>query len=188
MEMMREKKKISSYEIMIVFLVGGLFGTVWETIYVYIVNDHLVKRWLFVLPIVNMFAISSLILYLLFHHVKPTIKNMIRVFLISCLVLGVFEIAMGTFLNAIGIEMWNYHQFPLTITDYTTIPAILAWGAIGVLYVMVLPYLLKLANRIPVQYHHILTIIFVIIYMLDLIGSIHHAYTDPAFMYQLVNP
>ena len=182
-------KKIDILELSIFAIIGGIVGVIVETFFVLFVNNVLVKRFIFVLPISHVFVWATILIYILFHSVLPKLRNLPIVFILSTIIMGSFEAVTGTFLDFIGIELWNYRNMEYTITDYTTLPICIGWGLLGIFYVMIAqPILLKLVGKIPRMYRKRIILSLIIIYLLDLVFSIIRVYTNPDYIYKLVYP
>jgi len=181
--------KISKINLIYVFAIGCLIGWIGEEIAIYLMFDKIVKRGTFYGPICSIYGFSAIILYFLFLKTPKTKSNLLRIFIISSLALGGFELISGLFFKYIfNIEIWSYKGNYLSILDYTTIPMLIFWGILGSIYVyFIQQHLLKLIDLISKKYKYVIIFIFIILYLIDFVFSTYNVFTNPEVLYNLVN-
>ncbi len=96
-------------------------------------------------------------------------RNFIIIFVVSALIGGVFEYFVSWFMQtAFGIVAWDYSGMWGNIGGRTDVLMMLAWGALGLLWIKVLlPLFLKLINLIPWNWRYIVTTVCAILMAID---------------------
>ncbi|MDY2714911.1 MAG: putative ABC transporter permease [Candidatus Borkfalkiaceae bacterium] len=143
-----EKRKISFAEYVYIYLLGGLVGTVYETIL------NLVKGKGFVFcngsiltPFNFVYGAGAVFIIMLLHNRK----KFYEVYLIGALGGGVAEYTLSFLEEKIlGAKSWDYSDLFLNINGRTTIPIMLFWGllCLAVVYLVYRP-LDKAFQKLP---------------------------------------
>lgn len=185
-----ENKKRDLIEMIYIFTICSLLGWLIELVYIYFSVGKIVNRGLLYAPMCCIYGFGALILYTLFFNIKPTKINIPYVFVMSALILGTFELLCGLgFKYIFNIEMWNYDGFFLEILNYTTIPIMISWGILGILYVFFIqPLLNKIISILPQTIKKRLSYIIVCYLLIDFGFSIFNLCNNPEILYKMVNP
>lgn len=107
----RKKTKLATYQkigiAMLVFVIAGVVGWVYEFIVAWIENGHIMMKGGNLLPWINIYAFGTLLIIPLTYKFR---KKPIAVFLISVLATGLLELIGGWLVYTIGngTRYWNY--------------------------------------------------------------------------------
>lgn len=186
----KDENAITFEKMVFVFTLCAVIGWVVETIFIYLAYGKWANRGMTYGPYCTIYGVGGLILYLLFHRVKPSKANIPYTFIATALTMGVLELVSGLFLkHVLGIEMWNYDKEFLPILHYTSVPVMIGWGILATVYVFFAqPLLLKIISYVPKTITRRLAIIILLIYAIDLGFSFFNMYANPEILYHLVNP
>ena len=108
------------YLLMMIFVLGGIFGWIYEVIFYYL-NSHRKKVYMRgsnFLPFINIYSIGSVLLVLINYNFR---KEPLIIFLLSVLITGVLELFTGLVLDKVfHIRLWDYNKeilnFGISIT------------------------------------------------------------------------
>lgn len=163
----REKRPFTFYKAVYVYLLGGLTGTVWETLlnlfcgngFVFC-NGSLFTPFNFVYGFGAVFIIACL-------HGQTDIK---KTYLIGALGGGIVEYLLS-FLEEkmLGTRSWNYEGKLLNINGRTTLIYMAFWGllCVGVIFLVYIPLNAKL-DRLPEKQMKIFATVMAVILIADL--------------------
>ena len=155
-----------------IFVVGGIFGFVYEELFYRIDLDMWTKRGTTYGPWIPIYAYGAVLIVLATFKLR---KKPIFVFLISMLVCGLLEFLTGwvlfKFLNTrlwdYNTEIWNFGN----IGGFICLRSVLFFGASGLfLQYAICPVLKKLLNYIKSQTVLYLTVIPFIAFVFDIIA------------------
>lgn len=130
-------------EYFMVFLLGCMFGSLWETILVLTRDGYLTtKQAVLYGPFMPVYGIGMLLYYLFLPRKKYKIW---QIFLISVLIGGLTEYIFSYFTHALlGIVLWDYHFLNTNINGRTTILFSFFWGLLGLLFIKIYPFIKKM--------------------------------------------
>lgn len=169
MEKKYEKKDLFKY--FWIFLICSIIGALYEEI-IYVVEyyienhafDYSVRRGVFWGPISPVYGFGGVFLAWLLVRKK---KGLFVTFIEASLAGGVVEYVLS-FLQelATGTRSWDYSTKFLNINGRTTVPYMLFWGVLGILFVkLVYPIINKFLKLIQRKFYKALTItLFVIVF------------------------
>lgn len=170
----RKKIKLETYQkigiLMLVFVIAGVVGWVYEFIVAWIENGHIMAKGGNFLPWINIYAFGALLIIPLTYKFR---KKPWAVFLISVLATGLLELVGGWLVYTIGngTRYWNYDYglwafgsingfvCPLSVT-------IFGIGALLLMY-FVLPFCIKLATKMSKRAFLILAISLFVLFVGD---------------------
>lgn len=170
----RKKIKLETYQkigiLMLVFVIAGVVGWVYEFIVAWIENGHIMAKGGNFLPWINIYAFGALLIIPLTYKFR---KKPWAVFLISVLATGLLELVGGWLVYTIGngTRYWNYDYglwafgsingfvCPLSVT-------IFGIGALLLMY-FVLPFCIKLATKMSKHAFLILAISLFVLFVGD---------------------
>lgn len=171
------KNKIPFY--LLIMVISGIFGFIYETIFYRIDLGYFVKRGTTLGPWIPIYAFGGLLIYLICYKYKD---KPIKVFLISIILSGILEFITGYLLYHISnirlwdynTEIWNY----LNIGGYVCLRSVLFFGISGVLLVkVIIPTINKLETKIKEKNFNRLSYILGILFLIDFIlNSIFHIF------------
>lgn len=168
---------VSWQKLFIIFIIGCLFGNYYEMI-LNLVRHYLrdgsifweVRRGFIYLPLSPVYGAGAVLMTLAFAE-KDYKWHQILIY--GAILGGSFEYIISFLQETfIGTVSWNYTKYPLDINGRTTIPIMLLWGVLCVIFVkLVYPFLSKVIEKIPYKIGNIITKILVIIITLDALIS-----------------
>lgn len=148
--MSKDSEKITFSKIIWIFLIGSVFGYLFETSYYFIKTGVFMnKQGLLYGPIKPIYGFGCVILTLLLNLVRD--KKNIIVFLYGSLIGGVFEYFCSLILEVFfKTRMWSYANMGLDINGRVFLPYLPIWGLIALLWLKVLyPLFNKIYNKVP---------------------------------------
>lgn len=155
-----------------VFVLGGLFGFIYETIFYKIDLGYFVKRGSALGPWVPIYGFGAIFIMLLAYpfHKKPAL-----VFLISTIVCGLLEFITGyILLNVFDLRLWNYNVEIWNygnIGGYICLRSVIFFGLSGVLLInVVVPILKKIINKLSKKALLVISASLSFIFLTDIIS------------------
>ena len=148
----RRPVDVSLYHFVWICLACSFVGLVGETAVSYLVDGRWESRAGFVIgPLSPIYGVGAVLITLFVNPLRN--RPLIVQFLAAALLGGMFEYLAGWFFETrYGIVAWSYSDQPFNLHGHTSLGIALVWGAIGVAWTTwVLPFLVRLANRIPEQ-------------------------------------
>lgn len=160
-----------------IFLIGSILGAYWEEI-LHIVRyyrrygifDYSPRRGVFWGPFSPVYGAGAVLLCLVLVGKKDKVEI---TFLKSAVLGGVLEYVISYLQElVIGTTSWNYSNKILSINGRTTIPYMLFWGLLGVIFLkFVYPLIDKFISSIPKRLYDYSTKFLVILLALDMLIS-----------------
>ena len=129
----------------LVFVITGFVGWLVEFGFYYLDNGIVYWKGGNFLPWINMYSIGALLVFIFTYKFR---KKPLYVFLISVVILGMFEFLTGFVLfKCFGIRYWNYQDEFLNIGGYVCLISLVCIG-IGGVFVMnfLIPLLTKISK------------------------------------------
>ncbi len=142
---------LSFYKIFIFFLLGSIFGSVFEEIVHFFQHgDWTHREDLIYGPFSTLYGFG-VVLYLIFFIKNNDKRGVVKTFLYCSLLGGITEFLTSFFLDIfLHVKFWDYSNMFLQIQGRTTIPIMLIWGLFGTLLLKVVyPFLSKWIEKIP---------------------------------------
>lgn len=145
---MNKKDKI--LKMLLIMVISGIFGFIYETIFYRIDLGYFVKRGDTLGPWLPIYSFGGLLITLM--YVKDS-NNSFEIFLRSMLVCGGLEYICGfIFLEYFGLRLWDYNNEILNfgnINGFICLRSILFFGISGVFLVKIVnPLLDKFKNKV----------------------------------------
>lgn len=166
---MKKNKKVTFYECIWLFVIGGLLGFVLETIWYFIKNGIWInKQGLIYSPLKPIYGFGLIVMVLFMHNFKD--KKIWQKFLLGFIVGSLFEYFGSLFQEVVfGTSTWNYSKFNMNIMGRIYIPYCFAWGVLALIVVdFIYPALKKVLAKLPKKAYHIITIIIAILLVSDI--------------------
>ena len=173
--MMKTKKiksKICFSLLFIFFILGSVFGSLFEEVVLYLQNGKWTSRSdLLIGPFSTLYGFG-VIIYLLILG-KNTQRGIFKTFIYSAILGGVVEyITSLIFEIFLDIKFWDYSNRILDIQGRTTIPIMLIWGIGGTLLLkLVYPTITLFVGKIPHKVGYPIYIIALIFFSLNMFFS-----------------
>ncbi len=161
------------YMLLSIFVLSGIFGFLYETIFYKIDLGYFVKRGTTYGPWIPIYAFGGVFITLITHHFRrsPTL-----VFIFSCIISGILEFLTGYILfHYSGIRLWDYNVEIWNwgnIGGYICLRSVLFFGISGLLlmYVM-MPLIQRLSNRINKKIFKSILVVITILFLVDIVIS-----------------
>lgn len=164
-------------KLFIIFIIGCLFGNYYEMI-LNLVRHYLrdgsifweVRRGFIYFPLSPVYGAGAVLMTMAFAE-KDYKWHQILIY--GSVLGGSFEYIISFLQETFtGTVSWNYTKYPLDINGRTTIPIMILWGLLCVIFIkLIYPFLSKCIERIPYKSGNIITKILVVIITLDALIS-----------------
>ena len=145
---LKELKKIF-YHIVLLFIIGGLFGYIFETIGFLLKNGYLTnKQGLWFSPLKPIYGLGIILISAIIYKMKK--KNPIWIFLSGLLIGATFEYIASLFQDYIlHTSTWNYSNMKNDLHGRINLPYSIIWGAFTYLWIKYgLDIYLKFYNKV----------------------------------------
>lgn len=154
------------FDLIYIFIAGGLLGTVYEELLILILHGVLEDRSGSILtPFNYVYGLGAVTILVVMYRLKRPFP----ILAFGAVMGGVVEYGLSLFQEYIlGSRSWDYAARPLNINGRTTIPYMLVWGMLCYLAIrLVFPALLRIIHRIPKTVRKKLAIVLLIIILCD---------------------
>ncbi len=157
------KKDLFKY-IVLVFMIGGIAGFIYEELFFLLFDHKLVYRGFLYGPFLPVYAWGSLLLIFL----KKFKEKPLLVFLLAMLITGVLEYLTGYVMFKIwNRKWWDYTGLFLNINGFVCFRSIFTFGLGAFLLIYLIdPLIIKFINK-KNNLVNIIVISFLIVYLLD---------------------
>lgn len=170
-------KGLSFTKLFIIFLIGSLFGNYYEMI-LNLVRHYLrdgsifweVRRGLIYFPLSPVYGLGAVIIT---YCLAEKDYKWYQILIYGSLLGGLTEYTVS-FLQEVftGTTSWNYINKPLNINGRTTIPIMILWGILCLLFIkLIYPYLSNIIEKIPYEIGTKITRILIVIICVDMFLS-----------------
>lgn len=158
--------------LLIIGILSGFFGFIYETIFYRIDLGYFVKRGSTFGPCIPIYFFGGILILLFSYKFR---KNPLLVFSINCLVTGILEYGTGyVFYEFFNTRLWDYNTEIWNwgnINGYICFRSILFFGISSLFLVYILtPALLKIFNKISEKKMQIVSYILTGIFVIDVIA------------------
>ena len=143
------KLKKIFYHAVLLFILGGLFGYIFETLGFLFKNGHLTnKQGLWFSPLKPIYGLGIILISASLYKLKK--KSPIWIFLLGLLIGAAFEYIASLFQDYIlHTSTWNYSNMKNNLNGRINLPYSIIWGAITYLWIKYgLDIYLKFYNKI----------------------------------------
>ena len=157
--------------LMLIMILSGIFGFIYETIFYRIDLGYFVKRGSSFGPWIPIYAYGGVIITILTYKRK---KHPLLILISSCAIAGIMEYLTGYILyEYFNIRLWDYNTEIWNfgnIGGYICLRSILFFGlsSLFLVYVMI-PNLIKITNKINDRKITKISVTLVIIYIIDIV-------------------
>lgn len=159
------------YDVIYIFILGGLIGTIYEVVLNLVLHGVIEDRSGSILtPFNYVYGIGAIAILLILGHVNGGIA----LFVSGSFLGGILEYAISVIQEYLLLSRsWDYSDKPFNINGRTTIPYMLFWGILGYTTIrFVLPKYIKLIHRLPYKFRCRIAISLYILMLVDLIITI----------------
>ena len=138
-------------EVIFIFVIYSFFLFFLESVYKSILQKKIVNSGFLIGPFCPIYGYGALILY---YALKGFANNIIILFIISFVVLSIWEYIVGVLLEFIfKTKYWDYSNNFLNIKGRVCLLNSVFWGILGVLFMLVIhPWICKVIANIPIVY------------------------------------
>lgn len=164
-------KKYDIYDVVYIFLLGGLFGTVYEGIKTLIRIGVLEDRSGSILtPFNYVYGIGAILMFLVLYR----IRNSIVLIFVGSILGGVVEYVLNWMQEIfLGSTSWNYSHKSMNIGGRTTLPFMLGWGFLCFIAVrFIFPQYLVLIHKIPDRLLRTISMVLIVLVCIDAVVSL----------------
>lgn len=154
------------FDLIYIFIAGGLLGTVYEELLILILHGVLEDRSGSILtPFNYVYGLGAVAILVVMYRLKRPFS----ILALGAVMGGIVEYGLSLFQEYIlGSRSWDYSARPLNINGRTTIPYMLVWGMLCYLAIrLVFPALLRIIHRIPKTVRKKLAIVLLVIILCD---------------------
>lgn len=166
----RKENILKPFDLVYLYLIGGLIGTIYEEIfYLITINKFVNSSGSVLLPFNMVYGLGIVLITFCFYQVS----NWLLIWLFSGVLCGIVEY-ISSFLSEKTMHFisWDYSDKIMNLNGRTTIPLMVLWGLAGmVMIVLIVPFLLKLIHKIPDKVYNTLALIFLLMIIFDLVIS-----------------
>lgn len=166
----------------LIFIIGSFFGFLHENILTAIKGIFVIRKGLIYEPLIPVYGIGLLILYLIYHNLKIKTENKFLkfsiIFLIGFLAGGLTEYICSFVQEKwFGTISWDYSEYFLNIHGRTSLFHSICWGLLSTVFYY---FLLSSLERVEIYLQNkkikLITIFILIIFSLDCFISISSCY------------
>ena len=163
-------KELRFYDYFYIFIIGSVFGWIFEGIGSIVIDHLLLNHSALVLgPINAIYGFGACFLTLMLY--KKQKANVLEIFLISVIGCSLLEYFMSWGMElVIGFPAWNYSKFFMNLNGRICLQYSLMWGVLGVVYIKyIFPLLQKFIEKINPKWGNIIMKILIIFLIFDII-------------------
>lgn len=165
-------KKDTFLKILLIMVISGIFGFVYETIFYKIDLGYFVKRGDTLGPWLPIYAFGGLLITLIN---KNNQNDSLKVFLKSMLVCGVLEYICGyIFLKYFNLRLWDYNKEVLNIGNingFICLRSVLFFGISGVFLIrVVIPLIDKYKEHVSARTYLISSVVPSVLFLADVLS------------------
>lgn len=173
-ELSNKEYRFSKYQmfliLVLIFVCGGIFGFIYETVFYKIDLGYFVKRGSTFGPWIPIYGYGAILITIVCNKLK---KKPIIILLLSAVVCGALEYLVGYLLLNIGhIRLWDYNTEILNfgnIGGFICLRSILFFGFSGLFLIYgILPSIKYLCNKVSVKIFSYISLIPGILFVFDL--------------------
>lgn len=173
MKRVKNNNKDLTLVLILVMVISGIFGFIYETIFYRIELGYFIKRGTTFGPWIPIYAFGGLLIYLGTNKYK---ENTFYVFIISTLLCGLLEFITGYILFKVrNIRLWDYNVEMLNfgnIGGFICLRSVLFFGLSGIILMkLVLPTLYKVKKKLSNEIFKLVSIVPSILFLVDFIIS-----------------
>lgn len=157
--------------LLLIGLISGVFGFIYETIFYKIDLGYFVKRGSTFGPIIPIYFFGGILIVLLSYRMRKTPHI---IFLVNCLITGLLELITGFFFDKVlNLRLWDYNTEIWNwgnINGYVCFRSYTFFGLASLLLIYaIVPIILRVNEKISRKAMTIITISLMSIFVLDVI-------------------
>ncbi len=153
------------------FIIYSFFGWVMESVLKTVIQKKFVNSGFLYGPICPIYGFGAVIMFVFLERFK---ENILFLFIISCIILSIWEYLVGWMLELIfKTKYWDYSDHKYNIKGRVCLENSLFWGILGVLFIhFIHPFIVEKIAIIPREILLYIVTILTITLIVDLIISI----------------
>ena len=165
-------KKDTINLLILIMIISGILGFIYEEIFYYFDLGHLVKRGSTFGPWIPIYVFGGLFITIIAYRFK---KNPLLVFFLCLLITGTLEYLTGLFFyEVLNTRLWDYNTEILNfgnINGYICLRSVLLFGIAGIMLVyFIIPLLLKIIKKVDVKKMSIICYSLISLFIIDVIA------------------
>lgn len=172
-ESMPGKRLQYFYNLIWVFMLGSFFGYCLETVW-FLIRDgrYKCRQGVIYGPFSQIYGFGFVVVLVCLWGLRK--RGILMLYLVSCLMGGIFEYASSVFQEKIlGIISWDYSHFRYNVDGRINLQFSLLWGVVGVISIRyVYPWLYEQSRKIPRKAYAALSWVFFWFMIFDLSVSV----------------
>ena len=163
--------KETSCLLLLMGLISGVFGFIYETIFYKIDLGYFVKRGSTFGPIIPIYFFGGILIILLSYKMR---KSPIKIFLVNCMITGLLELVTGFIFDKVfNLRLWDYNTEIWNwgnINGYVCFRSYIFFGLASLLLIYaIVPMMLKADEKVSKKVITITTISLMSIFVIDII-------------------
>lgn len=142
------KNKYNFYSCFWIFLIGCIFGFIFESILSYFQLGYVINKQELVFgPFMPVYGIGAVVFAYISKHVKSITMTFILSFILGSLVEFFYSLLQETIFGTIS---WDYSSAPLNIQGRISLIYSVGWGLLGIISCkLILPYISNFISNFP---------------------------------------
>ena len=159
------------FNLLIYFIIYSIAGWALESLYRSLCEKKIINSGFLIGPFCPIYGTGAIIMLLFLEGFK---ENILVLFLISFLVLSIWEYLVGVLLEkSFKTKYWDYSDHKININGRVCLFNSICWGILGILFIEYIhPFVEKNIQFINPLYLNIMIIIITVLFIIDTIISI----------------
>lgn len=159
------------FSLLIYFIIYSIAGWALESLYRSLCEKKIINSGFLIGPFCPIYGTGAIIMLLFLEGFK---ENILVLFLISFLVLSIWEYLVGVLLEkSFKTKYWDYSDHKININGRVCLFNSICWGILGILFIEYIhPFVEKNIQFINPLYLNIMIIIITVLFIIDTIISI----------------
>ena len=156
--------------LLLIFVISSFIGWIYEEIYYLIFEGRLVNRGVLFGPWLPIYGLGCVLLY----YLKPLKKHPLLLFLACVVATGFVEYIIGWIgIHIFDMRLWDYRGLFLNIDGIICLRSVVSFGIGGLIFHYWLePLLEKLFKKHTYKKEKIISIVFILLLLFDVVLSI----------------
>jgi uncharacterized membrane protein len=162
---------MSFFQILSYFIIYSFLGWILESVFRSFCEKKIINTGFLIGPVCPIYGAGSIIMLIMMGHLKG---KLIEIFLISMIVLTIWEYLVGFFLEKVfKTKYWDYSDHKINFRGRICLTNSLFWGLLGVGFINYIhPYILNIINLIDKDVFKIIIYTALVVIIADTIISI----------------
>lgn len=159
------------FEILTYFIIYSFLGWVMESIVRSIAEKKIINTGFLIGPICPIYGIGAIIIFLFLNQFE---NNLVLLFLISVIVLTIWEYLVGVLLETIfHTKYWDYSDHKINFQGRVCLTNSICWGVLGILFVKYIhPFIQEMVAKVDIRLLHYTIGIISVVILVDIIISV----------------